>query len=277
MVSQNDEERPRSLAQLLAFFALSFALAWIFFFAVASQSGSALSPIQGVLATLGAFAPGVSAVLLTWRAEGRAGVERLIAPAFRWQVAARWYVFALFYLLGIKLLAAVVLRVTTGHWPRFGTDNLGIIPFAIAISTFFQAGEEIGWRGYALPRLAERMGLSLASLALGVIWASWHLPLFYARGADKFQQSFGVYALTVIAMSVAAAWLFARTGSLWIVMVMHAAVNNTKDIVPSATQAGRGVFGWAASPMSWTTLAILWMVTIVLLMRMPRRLEANRS
>jgi len=207
----------------------------------------------------------------------RSRVERLIAPAFRWQVAARWYVFALFYLLGIKLLAAVVLRVTTGHWPRFGTDNLGIIPFAIAISTFFQAGEEIGWRGYALPRLAERMGLSLASLALGVIWASWHLPLFYAGGADKFQQSFGVYALTVIAMSVAAAWLFARTGSLWIVMVMHAAVNNTKDIVPSATQAGRGVFGWAASPMSWTTLAILWMVTIVLLMRMPRRLEAIRS
>jgi hypothetical protein len=52
-----------------------------------------------------------------------------------------------------------------------------------------------GWRGYALPRLAERFGLGGASVVLGVLWATWHLPLFFFPGADTENQSFPVYLL----------------------------------------------------------------------------------
>jgi len=70
---------------------------------------------------------------------------------------------------------------------------------------------------------------------LGVLWASWHIPLFFVRDTDKFGQSFPLYLLQATALSVAMAWLYANTrGSLLPVMLMHAAVNNTKDIVPSA-------------------------------------------
>jgi CAAX protease family protein len=89
-----------------------------------------------------------------------------------------------------------------------------------------QAGEEIGWRGYALPRLAARFGLGSASVLLGLVWAIWHLPLFLVPEADTWGQSFPLYLLQVTALSVAIAWLFANTrSSLFPVMLMHAAVN----------------------------------------------------
>src|SRR5438045_7892958 len=98
----------------------------------------------------------------------------------------------------------------------------------IALSTPFQAGEELGWRGFALPRLGARLGLARASLLLGLAWALWHLPLFFVRDADTFGQSFVVYAVQVVAISVAMALLYVRTdGGLFLPMLFHSAVNNT--------------------------------------------------
>jgi membrane protease YdiL (CAAX protease family) len=77
------------------------------------------------------------------------------------------------------------------------------LPFAVAFSMPFQAGEELGWRGFALPRLAERFGAARASLVLGVIWAFWHLPQFYIQGADTLGQSFLVWAPQVVTISLA--------------------------------------------------------------------------
>jgi membrane protease YdiL (CAAX protease family) len=106
-----------------------------------------------------------------------------------------------------------------------------------------QAGEEIGWRGYALPRLAAPFGLARASIMLGMIWACWHLPLFFLPQADTYGQSFPVYLLQVTALSVAIAWLYWRTnGSPLLTMLMHAAINNTKDIVPSLAMTGTNPF-----------------------------------
>ena len=75
---------------------------------------------------------------------------------------------------------------------------------------------------------------------LGLIWACWHLPQFFIRESDTFGQSFVVFALEVTALSVAIAWLWARTGgSLLLPMLLHAAVNNSKDVVPSALPVRR--------------------------------------
>src|SRR5437879_12254569 len=130
---------------------------------------------------------------------------------------------------------------------------------AIAFSTPYQAGEEIGWRGYALPRLAARFGLARASLLLGLIWACWHLPQFFIPEADTYRQSFLVYVLQVTALSVAMAWLYARTnGSLLLVMLLRSAVTNAKDIVPSALLGANRTFGLSASLVAWLTVTLLW-------------------
>jgi hypothetical protein len=122
------------------------------------------------------------------------------------------------------------------------------------------------------------MGLAPASLVLGVIWALWHLPLFFVREADTFNQSFIVYAASVTALSVTMAWLYAKTdGALLPVMLLHAATNNTKDIVPSATPGGAGrVFGVHASTIAWLTAALLWIVAAGCLVWMART-ESGRT
>lgn len=92
-----------------------------------------------------------------------------------------------------------------------------------------------------------------------MICATWHLPLFFFPASDTLGQSFPLYLLQVTAVSVAMAWLYWRTGgSLLPVMLLHAAVNNLKDIVPSATSGATNPFGLNASPVGWLTVALLW-------------------
>jgi membrane protease YdiL (CAAX protease family) len=174
-------------------------------------------------------------------------------------VAAQWYLFAAGYIAAIKLTVALVYRVATGVWPPFGHEPWYLILGAIVVSTPVQAGEEIGWRGYVLPRLTRRFGLARASILLGVIWAGWHLPQFFIPESDTYGQSFFVFVLQVTALSVAMAWLYAHTnGSLLLVMLMHAAVNNSKDIVPSAVPGATNPLGLNASLVAWLTVTLLW-------------------
>ena len=260
---------------LIVFFVLTFAVTWTLFISVAAAIPATTVPGH-VLVLLGTYAPGIVALALTARQTGRDGVRALLARILIANVAAKWYVFAVSYIVFVKLGAALLHRLITGAWPAFGTEPLYLIPLAIAASTPFQAGEEIGWRGYALPRLADRYGLAASSVVLGAIWALWHLPQFFIAGGDTYQQSFVVWAPQVVAISIAMAWLYAKTGgSLLLVMLMHAAINNAKDIVPSGVPDPRGVFSVNASLIGWLTLGLLWIAATCFLLRMPDRLPAD--
>jgi membrane protease YdiL (CAAX protease family) len=262
--------RPRPSWALLKFFLLTYAVMWTCFFSVAAMS--ARTPGRGLLLFLGPFAPSLAALWLTARADGNQGVRALLRRVLQWRVGARWYLFAISYIAAIKLAVALLHRAITGSWPHFGHELPGVILVAIVISTPFQAGEEVGWRGYALPRLVARFGLARASILLGLIWACWHLPQFFVREADTYGQSFSVYVLQVTALSVAIAWLWARTnGSLLLPMLMHAAVNNSKDIVPSATLGATNTFSLNASLAAWLTVTLLWICAAYFLIRMSKR------
>ena len=260
---------------LATFFVLTYALTWTLFILVA-VAVPARTGLGGALVLLGAYAPSIVAVSLTWRAGGGRAVRDLLGGVLIADVPVRLYVLALSYMGVIKLSAAVLHRAIAGTWPAFGTEPLYLLPLAVAISTPFQAGEEIGWRGFALPRLAERFGFRAASVVLGVIWAFWHLPQFYIADADTYHQSFAVWAPQVVAMSVALAWMYYRSGgSLLLPMLMHAAINNTKDIVPSAASPAPGVFGLQVSLVSWLTLALLWVGATYFLRGLPPRAAAR--
>lgn len=263
------------MTPLVRYFAFTYALTWSCWWAAMRLARAAAGDDRagGFVATalflLGTIAPSLVAVGLTARAHGESGVRRLLRPILHARVPVRWYVFALGYLIAIKLAAAVAHRAISGEWPRFGTTPWAVMLGAILVSMWVQAGEEVGWRGFALPRLAARFGLGRASVGLGILWACWHLPLFFVPGADTYGQSFPLYLLQVTALSVAIAWLHWRTGgSLLLCMLMHAAVNNTRDIVPSAVEGARNPFAASASLVAWLTVTLLWVGAAFFLVRM---------
>jgi membrane protease YdiL (CAAX protease family) len=265
------------VAPLLNFVLLTYAVTWtLFITAVAISHGTAptgqtLATVQGLLVFVGTIAPALVALVITARA---AGVWRaLFHRVFQWRAGARWYMFALSYVAAIRLTVAITHRLITGTWPPLSQQPFGAIMGAIVISTPFQSGEEIGWRGYALPLLAERIGFARGSVVLGLIWACWHLPLFFLRtpGNDEYGQSFPVWALGVTALSVAFAWLYTHSdGSLLLTMLMHSAVNNIPHFAPSAVANARNTLSLHASLVTWLTALFLWIPATYFLIRMRR-------
>jgi membrane protease YdiL (CAAX protease family) len=255
---------------LALFFVLAYAWMWACFIPVATQVVP--QPLRVPLTVIGVFGPALAALWVTARSSGREGVLRLLDRLLQGPVAVRWILFAVLYMAVLKLTAALLHRLALGSWPAFGRDSLMLIPVAILFSTPFQMGEELGWRGYALPGLSSRLGLRAASLVVGVIWAVWHLPQFFIAEGDSYGQSFWVFCFGVIAISVIMAWLFAHVnGSLWPLRLFHSAVNNSKDVVPSPVPGQQNVFGFQASSVAWLTLGLLWLCAIACLIAMPPR------
>ncbi|MFL6590390.1 MAG: type II CAAX prenyl endopeptidase Rce1 family protein [Chthoniobacterales bacterium] len=259
----------------LKFIFLTVLVSWSCFVAAAAMGGGTLSPPTGAkipgqaVFFLGVIAPSLVALALTARSTGRRGVVALLRQTIRGPTQIRWYVFAAGYMAVIKLAAAGFHRIWIGEWPAFGSVPVLLMVLAMAVSTPVQAGEEIGWRGYALPHLTAEFGLARASIAVGVVWALWHLPLFLIPGSDTYHQSFVVALLGIMALSVAMAWVYWRTnGSLFITMLMHAAVNNTTTIVPSSRLPGTSPFTLSASVVGWLTVALLWICAAYFVIRM---------
>jgi membrane protease YdiL (CAAX protease family) len=260
---------------LLVFFALTFAVTWAVFIGVATVAGEAFAQapaaVRQLLVLPGVVTPALVAMAMIFRVEGGAGLRALMDRVLTPGAGVRWVLFAAGYMAVAKLTVAVVHRLATGAWPAFGETPWYLMVVAIAVSTPVQAGEEIGWRGYALPRLAARIGLGRAGLLLGLVWGWWHLPLFLIPGTDTYGQSFVVYALAVTALSVAMSWLYAHTGGgLLLLMLMHASINNTAGILDSELPAGMNVFTLNSSPVGWLTVAVLWVGAAYFLVRMPR-------
>jgi membrane protease YdiL (CAAX protease family) len=100
---------------------------------------------------------------------------------------------------------------------------IGLLPLFVVLVMTDGLGEETGWRGFALPRMLERAGPIVASLVLGVIWALWHLPLFWTVGNPNYGRSFVLLLLELPAMSVLYTWLFQHTaGSAFLAILFHA-------------------------------------------------------
>jgi membrane protease YdiL (CAAX protease family) len=256
------------------FFLLTFVLTWTAWMAARAlvplaPTWPVAGPVARVLLFLGTIAPAAGALILTARISGRTGVQRLLRTITRWHVNAGWYVFGLTFMAATKLAAALIQRLVQGRWPELGDTPVLLMLAAIPLSTFVQAGEELGWRGFALPRLARRIGLPLASIVLGVIWAGWHLPLFFIPGTGMDGQGFPVYLAHVTALSVIMAWMYWRTGgSLFAVMFFHASVNNTSGVVRATLPGAAMTWTLHGSFVAWTAVAITWAFALPLLVKM---------
>ncbi len=263
------------MESIVKFFSLAYLVTWSCWIAAIAISDSAKpqpTALVGALVLVGTITPAVIALILTARGNGELGVKAMLSRVLQWNVGFRWYLFAILFMPAVKAAVALSHRLVTGRWPPFGQEGPVVIAIAILLSTPVQAGEEIGWRGYALPRIATRIGLGPASVLVGVAWGIWHLPLFFLPGADKYGQSLPLYVAGVVAFSIAMAWLYGHTqGSLLLMMLMHSAFNQTIGIVSDILRPGEKPFALGASLSFLLTIAWMWVAAAYFLVRMAGR------
>jgi uncharacterized protein len=178
--------------RLATFFLLAFGLTWLVWVprAMASQ-GLLATDLPIVVGQAWSWGPAVAALLAASLTGGRAAVRDLGTRLVRWRVGWRWYAVVLAGPPAFSLAVAGVYAALGGSWatavPRaFVGDLRVLVPFFLVLALTDGLGEELGWRGYALPRLLARHGALAASLFLGLIWALWHLPLFWVEGAALY-------------------------------------------------------------------------------------------
>ncbi len=222
---------------LPAFFALAYGISWASWLPlVASTRGLLPLPLPfAVLWTLGGWGPTVAGVIAAGRFDGRAGLRSLLAATLRWRVAPVWYAVVLLLPAGIGLAAIGVNALLGGPVPAFTLVSPWYLP-ALALIGSLASGplsEELGWRGFALPRMQERYGPLGTSLALGLLWALWHLPLFFIEGTSQAGMPLLCFAAHGVAMTLLFTWVYNHTrGSVLMAVLLHAAINTSFAVVP---------------------------------------------
>ena len=228
-----------------SFFVLAFGISWGGILLVLSATGFnrvELRPLDtGLIFVFMLLGPSTSGLALTALLEGRAGLRRLVASMAHWRLGLRWYLVVLLTMPALLLVTLWPLGVflDPAFSPRFQWHL-----FAIG----FIAGsfEEVGWTGFATPRLLQRWRLFLAGLWLGLVWALWHVLVDYrqnssAMGALWLLQFAVFYVGTLTAYRVLMTWVYANTQSLLLAVLMHASYTGWLLTLYPATSLEQGL------------------------------------
>jgi uncharacterized protein len=213
----------------LKFVLVAFAFTWIFWWLAVLEARGMISSLPVPALFLGAFGPMVAAVAITAQEGGRAGLRSLLSRVVRWRVAPIWYGVALLGPIALQLLAMGP-HVILGGQPPDILAMVGMLPTVLVTSVYMLIqvgiGEEIGWRGYALPKLQTGYSALASSLILGVIWTLWHLPVFFNPATSYSKTPFWVFLVFLLPVSILITWVFNGTGgSVLIIMLLHAMLN----------------------------------------------------
>ena len=212
---------------IITFFVLTYALTWAIESPLVFITDS-LSDTQGlVLVILASNVPSVMAIVLTAMVFGRGALRKLLGRLLIWRVNPLWYLVVV--LVPVALTAGVLPlnALLGGPALSLGMPLVGAAVFlAFSIFPGSALGEEIGWRGYVLPRLQTRMSALSASLFLAPIWALWHLPLWLTGDPVKTPTFYVPFFLAVFPLSILLTWVYNSTGgSLLMVVLLHATAN----------------------------------------------------
>jgi len=229
-------ENQRSNHQVWIFFILAYAITWGLS-ALVTYLGVPVA-VKGIGSLLLHYGPALAAMLLAFVMGGNTELRKLLAGLGKWRAGIWWYIFIFFFPVVIHLLAVGMNVMLGGELPQFFSANdvpagnplLFIIPLFLII--FFQAGlaEEIGWRGYALPRLQVQYNALVSSLILGVVWTFWH---YHPQNLQSLIELGPWYLFSILPFTILMTWVYNNTdGSVLLVALFHTASNLTDWIVP---------------------------------------------
>lgn len=215
--------------QLPLFFVFSFFIPWLIWVPMALKKFGLIEwgiSNQSPVMFLGVMTPALAAVLIVLAVRKKGDFKKLFAPLGDWKQHIIWYLVILLYPVCSWLIArGIDMLLGVWHQPQpmisdsFGGNIVMLISLLVFL-IFTALGEEIGWRGFALPRLQKRFNSLVSSIILGILWGVWHFPIFLANGNE------GTYVITqlitVVAYSIIITWVFNHTrGSVFIAWIFH--------------------------------------------------------
>jgi uncharacterized protein len=254
---------------LLSYFALAFAISWggVLFVAGGPGGISANSEASEMQVTflypVLIVGPSVAGILLTALLYGRAGLSEFRSRLLKWRVGARWYVVALLTAPLSVTAAVLALSLSSSEFvPSILTtsDKTSLLLMGIFAGLMVGIFEELGWTGFAIPRMKLRYGILGTGLIVGVLWGAWHFPpFFWGSGAASGTLPLALFLPVLLftwlpAYRVLMVWVYDRTESLLVAMLMHVSlVASNVILVPLAT-------GVALVTYDLVWAAVLWVV-----------------
>jgi membrane protease YdiL (CAAX protease family) len=256
--------------QLLAFFLMAFGYTWIYQVFVAQVAPTLFHDPMLYIPSI--YGPTIAALLLHLITGGPAGLVDFLRRSLRWRIPLYWYAVALF---GIPFLLLVVRGLHSLLFPAISIAILqlpqpvtGILFGYLMSLPYGPLGEELGWRGVALPQMQKRMHPFAASLLLGVIWWVWHLPqlllpeLEWAVGG----MSPLLYLLMIVPGSMLVTWLYNVTkGGVLPVILMHGSFN-----------FGMGLLGFNSPYFLQLTIGVFWVTALLVSLVSGSRLSRSK-
>ena len=222
--------------EILVLFVLILAFTWPFMIVeVLGSHGILPFRVPVALWLVMGYMPTLAALVITNLTQGREGVRAWLRKLLIARVGVQWYVFAIFGLAGTTVATIVLTNLlrSTPDAPLIPNEMRDVGPIALLINVVIGFlvrgifnGEELAWRGAALPRLQAKYNALTSSLILSLPWILFHLPLFFTKGSTQENMSFLSYAVQLAAVSVLFTWLYNNTrGSVLLAYLMHAAFN----------------------------------------------------
>lgn len=218
-----------------AFLVLAFGWSWGFWVPRALAAAGLLGDLPSY-PRLGAFGPTVAALALVAYDRGLVGARDLLARALRLDFPKRWLLPALLLspaLVGVSLAVAVATG-TTPQFPWSGQPVVLVVAFAYVLLLGGPLQEEFGWRGYLHEHLRRRLAPAWTGLVVGLVWAAWHLPLFYVPSETiYYRQPFLGFAVSITLLSVLVGWVYENSRlSLLPAILFHASFNWSQGMFP---------------------------------------------
>jgi CAAX protease family protein len=244
---------------LISFFVLTYAVTWLLWAPLVVFRDQIPGPLALVLLVLGSNVPSALGVLFVALLRGRSAVRTLLGRLLHARIGLRWYLAVV--ALAVPALCAVWVSTLLGG-PKpvvVATIPAVVVLFLFSIFPGSSVGEELGWRGFALPRLQARHSALAASLIVGAAWGIYHFPLFLLGSQTRPLALFLPFAIGCVIMSIFYTWMYNGTGgSLLIVVLLHATTNLPLTVVYE--QLGERVV-----PVFWLLDAILAITAAVLI------------
>ena len=167
---------------LLLFFLLVFVISWSAIFILAGPKGFPITEDQAMIMGMAILLGPTLASLILIALSGRSGFHTLFSRLLKWRVRGRWYTYAL---LVAPLSTAIILVLFSLFSPEFqpniliSPDKTSLIISAIFAGLIVGIFEELGWTGFAVPKLLKTHSILGTGIIIGVIWGAWHFPLFW--------------------------------------------------------------------------------------------------